>query len=318
MTKRRDELIIEAEQLRHKGLSYQKIADKVGVKSDNTVRLWLDPGARERESISHKLYYRKHKKEINQKNRAYSVMHQDKLREYSKEYYQNHKAEHLENGRKWAEANPECAHEIQVRYREKNREACNERSRNWATNHKKYYAERMRLWRVANKERSEENNRQYRETHREECRAKSRQYYANNIEKVKNYREQHKDEYLTHARMRKAKINEYDKILQEEYDVIFNNQNGLCAYCEKPMITTGNSHDPNYKTMDHIYPLSRGGPHTISNIVFACRSCNLSKNIKTIMEWRPGLLPKIGNGVCEQQKGKAGIQNLQLCLELSN
>lgn len=40
-----------------------------------------------------------------------------------------------------------------------------------------------------------------------------------------------------------------------------------CAYCGKrrPL------------TMDHVIPLSKGGPHTASNIVPACRSCNCSK-----------------------------------------
>ncbi len=40
-----------------------------------------------------------------------------------------------------------------------------------------------------------------------------------------------------------------------------------CAYChrEKPL------------TQDHVVPISKGGAHTASNIVPACRSCNSSK-----------------------------------------
>jgi 5-methylcytosine-specific restriction endonuclease McrA len=40
-----------------------------------------------------------------------------------------------------------------------------------------------------------------------------------------------------------------------------------CAYCrqQKPL------------TQDHVIPVSKGGPHTASNIVPACRSCNSSK-----------------------------------------
>lgn len=37
---------------------------------------------------------------------------------------------------------------------------------------------------------------------------------------------------------------------------------------------------------DHVVPLSRGGRHSIGNLVPACRSCNSSKSDKTIMEWR--------------------------------
>lgn len=37
---------------------------------------------------------------------------------------------------------------------------------------------------------------------------------------------------------------------------------------------------------DHVIPISRGGQHSIGNLVPSCRSCNTSKNNKTIMEWR--------------------------------
>jgi 5-methylcytosine-specific restriction endonuclease McrA len=48
-----------------------------------------------------------------------------------------------------------------------------------------------------------------------------------------------------------------------------------CTYCGevKPL------------TRDHAIPLSRGGTDDISNIVPACRSCNSSKNARTIGEY---------------------------------
>ena len=39
-------------------------------------------------------------------------------------------------------------------------------------------------------------------------------------------------------------------------------------------------------TADHIIPLSRGGVHSVGNLIPLCRSCNSSKNDKTWMEWR--------------------------------
>jgi 5-methylcytosine-specific restriction endonuclease McrA len=42
-----------------------------------------------------------------------------------------------------------------------------------------------------------------------------------------------------------------------------------CVYCGRKMLKL---------TMDHITPLSKGGSHTVSNIVPACQSCNSAKN----------------------------------------
>jgi 5-methylcytosine-specific restriction endonuclease McrA len=39
-------------------------------------------------------------------------------------------------------------------------------------------------------------------------------------------------------------------------------------------------------TVDHVVPVSRGGTHSIGNLVPACLSCNTSKGAKTITEWR--------------------------------
>lgn len=45
-------------------------------------------------------------------------------------------------------------------------------------------------------------------------------------------------------------------------------QNGLCAICRRDSVLT----------IDHIKPLSRGGPHTRGNIQFLCQPCNSSKS----------------------------------------
>lgn len=50
---------------------------------------------------------------------------------------------------------------------------------------------------------------------------------------------------------------------------------GLCAYCR---VRSGD-------TLDHVLPLSRGGSHSLSNILPACFRCNHSKRDSTVEEW---------------------------------
>lgn len=49
-----------------------------------------------------------------------------------------------------------------------------------------------------------------------------------------------------------------------------------CAYCGKKEQIQA----------DHILPISRGGRHSIGNLIPACRLCNMSKGNKTNMEWQ--------------------------------
>ena len=48
-----------------------------------------------------------------------------------------------------------------------------------------------------------------------------------------------------------------------------------CAYCSSPCLLT----------MDHVVPLSRGGKHTIGNVLPACKVCNCKKSNKLLIEW---------------------------------
>lgn len=50
---------------------------------------------------------------------------------------------------------------------------------------------------------------------------------------------------------------------------------GECAYC-------GNRND---LTLDHIIPQAKGGEDHLSNVICACRSCNLDKGHKNWKEW---------------------------------
>lgn len=51
-----------------------------------------------------------------------------------------------------------------------------------------------------------------------------------------------------------------------------------CAYCDRKRPLT----------MDHVVPLTRGGRHSIGNLLPVCASCNASKSNRFLVEWRYG------------------------------
>lgn len=64
-------------------------------------------------------------------------------------------------------------------------------------------------------------------------------------------------------------------LTREQWEAILYEFDYLCAYCSeaKPL------------EQDHMIPLSRGGAHTVENIVPACRSCNAAKGDRTAEEF---------------------------------
>lgn len=277
----RSVLITQAEQLKGQGCSYSEIARRLGVSSHKTVSYWLNPAARA-------------------KIKAYQRGNRDKRSLWEKEYHEKNQEVICDRARQWYEGNKERAKETRKKYREGHkgemqaylkayhdlhRDELLEKGKAYREVNKDEIREKKRLYREANGVRIAEKKKAYHEANREAICERSRSWYVNNREKA-----------FENSRRRRAKVSSGDKIRQEEYEALFENQKGLCAYCGKVMLTEGNPHHPDYCNIDHIYPISRGGKHEIANIVFACRECNSSKRAKTLKKWRPELISRI-NGL---------------------
>ncbi len=68
------------------------------------------------------------------------------------------------------------------------------------------------------------------------------------------------------------------QINPREIERMLTRQRWICAYCSADL------HFGYH--LDHVVPLSRGGQHTIGNLVGACPRCNCSKGQKLLSEWR--------------------------------
>lgn len=120
----------------------------------------------------------------------------------------------------------------------------------------------------------------YRQSVPEKTSQYNRTYRLKNPDKIKNIRYcyNHSDRYYDlnseakkryRARKNKSLINDLTSSLWHEIKIHFKNR---CYYCKSRSA---------HLTQDHIIPLSRGGSHTITNIIPACRKCNSSKGISS-------------------------------------
>jgi len=104
--------------------------------------------------------------------------------------------------------------------------------------------------------------------HRLKCIDQARKYQLRHPDKAKIIR--------AASRIRRLEWLKTGKITASEWRQCLIAHNFRCVYCGS---------DEKIE-MDHVIPLSRGGPNRIENIAPACRRCNLSKHDKTPDEWR--------------------------------
>lgn len=71
-----------------------------------------------------------------------------------------------------------------------------------------------------------------------------------------------------------------DTLTAEELEEILRVYNGACAYCRKPLRTDVKKTHRQYRTLDHVIPIGRGGGNTKDNVVPCCFSCNIRKNTR--------------------------------------
>ena len=145
---------------------------------------------------------------------------------------------------------------------------------------------RTKVWREANKERKKALDLAWQQNNRERYRKAQRQWRQNNPERMPIYRKKWLSanwefNKLSHvnreSKRRAAKRKTGGTVATIDWLVRLKEFNDFCAYCLNPL--NGNYH------MEHMKPLSRGGSHTIDNVVPACPTCNYKKSDKTLLEF---------------------------------
>lgn len=148
---------------------------------------------------------------------------------------------------------------------------------------RKKYLER---YREENKEEIKEKLQKYYKENKEEFKEKFQKYYKENSEqllkKASEYKKTKDGKVSSRAstsKRRNASLDNSDgTITKYSLDTLLQIQNNQCFYCKKDLslLTDREVH------LDHYTPLSKGGAHSITNVVWSCSSCNLQKHNKIL------------------------------------
>ena len=134
--------------------------------------------------------------------------------------------------------------------------------------------ERARAWQLANPERAAAKKKAWYHANRELAVGRSRAWYNANRERAaathKAWAQDNPDRINEFSRRRRARkrcvVTEVD--MPTDIDLIAAT-GGICAVCGEA---------PDKWHIDHIWPLSKGGPHIRENLQAICESCNHIKN----------------------------------------
>jgi 5-methylcytosine-specific restriction endonuclease McrA len=160
------------------------------------------------------------------------------------------------------------------RYREKHPDRIKVKIKlNWIINRKKL-SRRYRKWRKGNAPYWKSHNRMYRAI-------KGAEYWR---EYWRGWYQKNRFEWAGRVTNRRAllssRVSPSEQLTWDQWIRLIIIWRGRCVYCGCM---------PDVLTQDHVIPLSRGGTHTMDNIVPACKPCNSSKGNKDVDEWLYGL-----------------------------
>lgn len=131
-----------------------------------------------------------------------------------------------------------------------------------------------------NPELEKEKDKKYRTEHPEKVTQKNKKWYEANKEKVYSANSQWRVNNLEKERertrnYRSRRYGNGDVITSQEWIDLKDYYQFTCLCCKRT--------EPHIKLeLDHVVPLSKGGRNLIENAQPLCRSCNSSKNDKTI------------------------------------
>ena len=223
--------------------------------------------------IKSKEYKDKNRNEILIKQKIYRDNNKDK----AKEYYESNKEEILKKQKLFYLENIERIKQIRKIYRDSNKELIRLNKKIYRDNNKDKLILKRKIYRELNYEEIKIRKRNYYLNNRDLILSRDKERFNNNRDRyLQKKREYNKTDFAKastkNAHMRRRSIIKTGDVSTKELNELTKSVN-KCYWCN---ISLKNK----IKHIDHYIPLSKGGEHTLSNLVVSCPHCNLSKNAK--------------------------------------
>ena len=180
---------------------------------------------------------------------------------------------------KAAKARDPVAFNIAVAERKRKWRACGG-SKRWYESHRQQEADRKRLSRNGRLQDARANARERYRANPAKQREAQRRWLAKNpdysADYHRSYAKANRALIFENARRRRAikRGATIQRFSMKQLDARMSVFGHRCAYCGGP-----------FEHVDHVKPLSRGGPHCLSNLRPSCASCNLHKLAKHPRDW---------------------------------
>lgn len=217
----------------------------------------MDPEFKSKKAASDKAY----RKKVNENKPA-----KEPRPKMSREEYKKRKAE---SDKRYAEKNKKRIAAYQKQYRIDNAKELKLKRIEYTAREEFLKEERAR-------------RKKLRERESDRIKADKRKEYLNNIERYKKYAKLYRESIRgravmseAFARYRSKRRNASDgTVTEKSLKLLKEIQKNCCAYC----LIDLNKLDNSKVHLDHIYPISKGGLHSITNVVWSCAECNQRKN----------------------------------------
>ena len=161
----------------------------------------------------------------------------------------------------------ECCSEYEREWRKKNAERQKQYFKQYADNNREKRREISLRWQRNNRDKVRASNKKWRDVNPEKVKEKNLRWERNNKDKRQAITRRYR------ALKRGTSVGDVP-MLSEQLD----RQGGMCANCR--VKGAGMKFH-----LDHVVPVSKGGPHTADNVEALCERCNLKKADKSPERW---------------------------------